>query len=615
MMTPEWRAFSRRLLDPRMVAAAVPHFVQQVNETVRRRRMRAQGPGSAALRIPPYAAAQFPVARPVQSGIARLPSTGLRTAPTPPRLPTRLELASTTVLADSPDWYQTFPDREDTAALHRWRWLLPPLQNGACAQVAEWGLRLAEDWCARGPKVESHADHLAWEAYTASERIVNLLLFASCSSQFLAGHADRWNHVFDEMSQTAWHVATHLEYLHERTNNHLLNNARALYIAGRFLKQDNLANLGRTILLRETPRMFTPDGFLREGSSHYHLVLTRSYIEILWAAMATDDNAVHEALATLVRDMIARARFLIVTSGSPAMPLVGDVSPDCEPEWLLCMPWSRPARGLLPASVPHAVSAMSGWAALWENGEPVQCDNSTRHGVESWPSSGWYRYDAGALTMFWRVEPNGALPVFASHGHHDVGSFVAFWNGVPVIVDPGRSTYNQNALGRYGLSAFAHNTIVVDDHEPFVLHRRNWFPPRYRDARAWASVKENEDSLGLTVWHDGYRRLGDGICVERRFTCTAGVIEIEDHVNGVGVHDVRARFQLAANAHASLSDSTVSIRSRVGVFKLSVSSPVDVVLESGWVSVRYGHAVAAPQVCVGARVELPVMFRYTLRAA
>ena len=73
-------------------------------------------------------------------------------------------------------------------------------------------------------------------------------------------------------------IFSHLEYFIENnTGNHLANNGRGLFLGGLELSLDQWADVGGRILIEEGRRIFTSNGLLREGSSHYHLLVTRWY--------------------------------------------------------------------------------------------------------------------------------------------------------------------------------------------------------------------------------------------------------------------------------------------------------------------------------------------------
>ena len=74
------------------------------------------------------------------------------------------------------------------------------------------------------------------------------------------------------------------------TNNHILNNARALILAGSFLDSQCLFDAGCWIFTNQFDKHINSDGVLREGSSHYQYVVTRWVVDIACAFLYRDKN-------------------------------------------------------------------------------------------------------------------------------------------------------------------------------------------------------------------------------------------------------------------------------------------------------------------------------------
>ena len=86
-----------------------------------------------------------------------------------------------------------------------------------------------------------------------------------------------------------FYISYHLEFFSGRAQNHILNNARALYLGGQLMGLPEVAQVGRILFKSQTDKLIGLDGFLLEGSSHYQLLLTRTYTEIWWCARVTED--------------------------------------------------------------------------------------------------------------------------------------------------------------------------------------------------------------------------------------------------------------------------------------------------------------------------------------
>lgn len=164
-------------------------------------------------------------------------------------------------------------DLETHLGLHRFCWL--PVMGDAAP--AGWVAALWQAWMDRFATPDGS---WAWHPYTAAERAVNIL--AHARRHGMPGPAER------SLAVLAAHVpaiAAQLEYSGEHhTGNHLSNNGRGLFLLGLALGWQRAADLGARILTAEAARLFAPSGMLREGSSHYHLLVARNYLSCWLAA-------------------------------------------------------------------------------------------------------------------------------------------------------------------------------------------------------------------------------------------------------------------------------------------------------------------------------------------
>ncbi len=278
-------------------------------------------------------------------------------------------------------------DAEDVFALHRFGWVFPALRQNptqACA-LFFWGRVL--EWIEAVPL---RAGSAAWEPYSMSERAVNWLLLMELLKRSGAGVLPEEPRVRRSLESHGRELLARLEYYGEkdRTNNHLINNGRALYVLGVFFGDGRWQEAGRRILKEEASRSFTPGGFLREGSVHYHFLLLRTYSEMERVSRAAGDQPFAEWSGAFAARLREAARFFLGEPDAP-LPLLGDLSPDAPPQWL------RSAAGGLS----------DGWAWFWGDAGKKDDFPQASAGFQDRRVDGWARYDAPAYRVFWRLPP------------------------------------------------------------------------------------------------------------------------------------------------------------------------------------------------------------------
>jgi hypothetical protein len=456
---------------------------------------------------PPYAAGRLPLAPQTPRAATRfrdLPPGRVDTAIT-------LDLAGTDVTL-SPSYgadlmTRAFDDTETLLALHRFAWLpvagphVDPAWVGAL-------------WTAWRDAHGTPDATWAWHPYTAAERAINLIDFSR-----RVGLPGPFDETLACLAAHAPVIAERLEFFGDHhTSNHLANNGRGLYRLGLDLGLPDAAALGRDILLNEAERLFRPSGVLREGSTHYHRLLTRGYMDA-WLAAERHARPEAAALKAIAGRAAGAAAALRLPGG---VPLIGDISPDCPPNFLFDG-W----RSLLPEDDQARAQAL-----MDQSG---QTDALTADGwaVETW----------GAWALMAFADPDG-WPHMPGHGHQDAGSFELHRGDTPVVVDPGRGRYGDDGDAALYRSAAVHSGLTVDGADPYPANR-----PYYDDAfrrrvggppPVWTRT---DTGLALTV--AGFGRLGGVGPLTRTWTANGDAVVISDRIDGRGRRQITRRLVLA----------------------------------------------------------------------
>lgn len=459
---------------------------------------------------PPYAVGHLPLAAETPTRVSdfdSLPPGRIETAMT-------LDLAGTDVSL-SPShgadlMIRTFNDTEVLLALHRFAWLPVAGLNVDPAWVGAL-------WLAWHDAHGTLDDSWAWHPYTAAERAINLIDFSR-----RAGVPEPVDDTITCLAGHAHAIAERLEYFGDHhTSNHLANNGRGLYRLGLDLGMDSAHALGRDILLAEAGRIFRPSGVLREGSSHYHLLVTRGYLD---AWLCAERHGAPEApdLRRIAARGVAVSKVLTATGG---LPLIGDVSPDCPPSFLFGG-WSA----VLPAADRARLNTLLD--------ETAPANSATLR------DDGWAVLRAGPWDLTAFADPDG-WPHMPGHGHQDTGSFDLRLKGEPVVVDPGRGRYGDDADAAFDRSAAAHSGVMIDAADPYPANKP-YYDVSFRHLIGGPppSMTMSEDCLELTF--SGYGRLGSIGPVTRTWSVdTDGVLHIADSISGRGRRRVTRRLVLA----------------------------------------------------------------------
>ncbi|MHA1597178.1 MAG: heparinase II/III domain-containing protein, partial [Alphaproteobacteria bacterium] len=449
-----------------MMISKLLHKVRQISaDPVLRRWLigRALGrwPAEPAFRAhcPPYLDGLLPLAP--EFAVCSLRSLEAKT----PSQPLTLQLAGEDITISPAEAGVTlrrdFDDVETWLSLHRFAWITPAT-DPAWVDVI---------WRAWLEQFSTPSNEMPWHPYTAGERAVNILRFAGVHG--LPGDRDASLAV---LAAHAPAIAARLEYFGDHhTSNHLANNGRALYTLGATLGMDKAMGMGLGILRAEAGRLFTASGMLREGSSHYHLLVLR-----LYEGLGLDE------FSDTVRKARRAASALLLPGG---LPLVGDISPDIAPDDVLAT-LDLKAGGDLDGD-------------------------------------GWLRVDVGDWSGLWHASPEG-FSHMPGHGHQDSGSFELHYGDEAVIVDAGRGAYGETGDAARYRSAAMHNGLRVDGDDPYPPNKPYYNQIFRRIVAGLPPVlKKTTDGVHL--------KYGD---VRRDWRFDDDKMTIVDHVRGGGAHTV-----------------------------------------------------------------------------
>ncbi|HET6977076.1 MAG TPA: heparinase II/III family protein [Pyrinomonadaceae bacterium] len=391
-------------------------------------------------------------------------------------------------------------------------------------------------------------------------------------------------------------LGSHVRHLRQHLTaerNHRTLELYALFIAALALPEldeHDLLGFAMTELHRNLLRDVRPDGVHREQSTHYHMTALRSFLgarenarrfgyefpteydkrlqkaceflmhvqrpDGLIPALSDADTGRYSDLLELAADIFDRSDFLYVaTNGARG---------------------ERPAETCVSFPDGGYFIQRSGWRGANEN---------------------YLVFDCGPLGD-------------GGHGHYDALNIEVAANGRPLIVDPGRFTYDDSPERRLFKGTAAHNTVCVDDLDQTPFHRGKPKGPVAQARLIERVTTPDFDMLCGEVRSPAY----DTVHTRRIFFVRGKYWVVVDSLRGSSPHKFELRFHLGARINA---DQVTRIRTDWGVgvrtpeLELLFGSDVRLRIEMGWVSKSYGVKEAAPVVSVVSEGKANVDF-YTL---
>ena len=371
-----------------------------------------------------------------------------------------------------------------------------------------WHRGLLADWVVRNPP--GHGT--AWEPYPTSLRIVNWVKWALAGTNLppechhsLAIQA-RWL-----IRRLEWHLL----------GNHLFANAKALVFAGLYFdgpEAEEWLAKGATILHREISEQILPDGGHFELSPMYHALALEDMLDLV-NILGSSSGALPPIACAL--DEKAREQIPAMQRWLHAMS---------HPDGRIAF-FNDAAFGIAPDA-----AALEDYAARL--GLP-QARRAASAGFVQLAHSGYARLVRGPAVLIAdlaRVGPD-YLP---GHAHADTLSFELSLFGHRVFVNSGTSLYGDGAERLRQRGTAAHNTVVVSGQDSSEV----WggFRVARRARPSEVRIAEEGDCLVAEGAHDGYRRLPRRPMHRRRWSLSAGRLQIADEV--APPDPAEARFHL-----------------------------------------------------------------------
>jgi hypothetical protein len=433
-------------------------------------------------------------------------------------------------------WEFPWSDLEEINALHRFGWLLVQEATKSANMENTIGVFCIIDWINSHQKVEG----IGWDSYSISERVSNWTIFLNSPCKL-----DEYQNTYIKKSieiQLSI-LLNNLELRGGATNNHIINNGRALYLGGTYFGFDNYIKSGKKILIDSIDLMFSQTGFLREGSSHYQLLITRSYLEALYFAKQFSDKDFEVVLGNKTKNIWKGACFFLEEE---ELPIFGDVSPDYSINFhrgvgfLGEVLWGEKSDALVPKN--------AAWHSLFNTSNYSKKTQSQPMGLNNNHDAGYCRYRNDNFSLYIYTNPEGYVAPW-SHGHSDIGHFILYVKGEPLLIGTGRMDYKNTEKSNYGRSVRSHNSLEFDSREPMVVHGLNGYPELmlkdYYYNKSDMRVFDIDSECIIQIIHNGYKRLFSDLSITRTIRIEKNKVTLEDSIKGEKKHNISSYFHFS----------------------------------------------------------------------
>jgi uncharacterized heparinase superfamily protein len=413
------------------------------------------------------------------------------------------------------------------------------------------------------------------------------------------------------------HVERHLSY-HFSPNTHLTGEALALYVAGTALPElassERWVQTGRSVLLAEIEKQILPDGGHVERSTHYQRYTLDFYLlATLTARLAGDAVSARrfeEAVGRLadftrtMADSNGRLPHIGDDDGGMMWPFAGRACDDVR-DSLALAGVVLGQRERAAWDVPEEVV----WIAATDVSSVKRSSVSLDHRLGSrLLSATGYFVSRGADRSHAVLDAGRHGYRNGGHAHADALSLTLSIDGLPLLIDPGTSTYTMDSQLRDDMrSTASHNTVTLDGRSQSVpdgpFHWRSTV-----DAHVIASsITDVFDWIEAT--HDGYAPARHRRTMVR--TLDSGWL-IVDAIDGQGSHSAAARWHFDPAWRVTTDGSCVHAEHPDGETAWMLCAGGDVshlrgsgTQGEGWCAPVYGQLVPTSTIRLASNARAP----------
>ena len=437
------------------------------------------------------------------------------------------------------------------------------------------------------------------------------------------------------MSAQATFLERHLEW--DIGGNHLLENARALLLAGAMLDgpdADRWLRKGADLLRSQLAEQLLPHGEHFERSPMYHARMLEVVLDARDATIDLAERAESGEQGAGSREQGAGSREQGAGRGEGTVPFFQEFAEFCHQtatrmatfmQAILhpddgipllgdsCFDDCPPPRQLLERAVVlerAGTGPFFGDKTLSANQRRPENMDLSPCVAQAGQAGDYWVYRSGRDLLVFDAGPVGPdhLP---AHAHADLLTFEASWNGQRLFVDSGVFNYQDDAMRQYCRSTAAHNVLQIDDQNQcdvwsrFRMGRRGW--------PGGLAMGQSDGFFWARSWHNAYRRPGVPR-VGRDLACRpGGPWFCVDWAHGKGTRRLTQRLHLHPQVRASLvSPEEIELCCGDAVLRLHFLAPGEITIDRAWYCPEFGVKIESPVVRWTAKSPLPAVTGWCL---
>jgi len=394
------------------------------------------------------------------------------------------------------------------------------------------------------------------DAYGLSERISNWIMFLQSNKKYIS--LKNRELIEQSIKKQLNILINKIEFYNEKTNNHILSNTKAIFLYILYFDNNEHSVLCKELFNFLSKHIFFKSGILNEGSSHYHLLISKHIIEILYFNETKKNDILSEKNTNFFLKVLKNIYVVCITED---IVNFGDSTPELPIKYLKLLPFISKKLFNIEYSVSFKKTELkcNNYLKIF-NLRSVKVPYLTKNHYHFYDKNSGFLFISFHNIKFYSQLTKTNIIKSRSHQHTEIGNFIVYYNDELIFNNLGRKNYNSETL--LSIGSASHNSYTINNIEPILCHKLNAIPsimhqdyfqnkPKYK-----IDIDNNEINISSTF--SGYKRYSFNSIVTRKIKITKNQIDINDNINSR--KNVKFDSYFHTNLNTSIKDKLIILK-------------------------------------------------------
>jgi Heparinase II/III-like protein/Heparinase II/III N-terminus len=386
-------------------------------------------------------------------------------------------------------------------------------------------------------------DSISWHPFNCAIRLFNWIKSQTISDDMYNKYNYNKEVVIKSMLQQSYIISNNIEY--ELSGNHVIIELYVIWLIGNVFKEfkysDKWINYAEKKLEKEVMWQFNVENFHCEHSLHYHIQTSLFCMLWIYGMMKLKRNIPNNVFNIIEKACINIKYFTFNNNYIPSL--------------------SNSCFSFLTSSMEDDVLLINNlYSDIYKKSYNTIKDKyiiDMGQYVLAKISSTYLIIDVGNIGYLHNP----------GHGHSDILSFIYYDKNIPIFIDSGTKSYQNDIESNVYKTSMFHNTISIDRHSQAEI----WSNFRWSHLPKIVNytIFKDEDKFQIKANYTGFKKIGK-FKHYRDFILKKGELVVKDLVFGKGIHDIYLNFILYPEIYINIINNKLQIHFKNHIWLVNV---------------------------------------------